>query len=108
MRCSHLTGVLPGRSNWVLRKSNRPSQKDIRALRRAQAIKLLGGFGLIYADFLTGSYRRETKTKPLRDVDIIVVRRTEVLGGLINEYRRAAYIRLRGSVVVIKPHRLVG
>lgn len=25
------------------------------------------------ADFLTGSYRRETKTKPLRDVDIFVV-----------------------------------
>jgi hypothetical protein len=27
----------------------------------------------IDADFLTGSYRRETKTKPLRDVDIMVV-----------------------------------
>lgn len=27
----------------------------------------------IESDFLTGSYRRETKTKPLRDVDIMVV-----------------------------------
>ncbi len=29
--------------------------------------------GAVADDFLTGSYRRETKTKPLRDVDIMVV-----------------------------------
>jgi hypothetical protein len=35
----------------------------------------------ILADFLTGSYRRHTKTKPLRDVDImIVLRDTSFLG----------------------------
>ncbi len=46
VRCSHLTGVLPGGSIGSFSKSNRPSQKDIRALRRAQAIKLIGGSGL--------------------------------------------------------------
>ena len=35
----------------------------------------------ISTDFLTGSYRRHTKTKPLRDVDImIVLRDTSWLG----------------------------
>jgi hypothetical protein len=29
----------------------------------------------IVADFLTGAYRRHTKTKPLRDVDIMIVLR---------------------------------
>ena len=34
----------------------------------------------IDVDFLTGAYRRHTKTKPLRDVDImIVLRNTEYL-----------------------------
>jgi SMODS domain-containing protein len=44
------------------------------ASRRQQDIRaLLGGAFNIDNDFLTGSYRRETKTKPLRDVDIMVV-----------------------------------
>jgi tRNA nucleotidyltransferase (CCA-adding enzyme) len=44
------------------------------ASRRQQDIRaLLSDAFVIDADFLTGSYRRETKTKPLRDVDIMVV-----------------------------------
>ncbi|MHA6779631.1 CBASS oligonucleotide cyclase [Pseudonocardia saturnea] len=44
------------------------------ASRRQQDIRaLLGDTFAIDDDFLTGSYRRETKTKPLRDVDIMIV-----------------------------------
>lgn len=44
------------------------------ASRRQQDIRaLLGDAFDIADDFLTGSYRRETKTKPLRDVDIMIV-----------------------------------
>ena len=44
------------------------------ASRRQQDIRaLLGEAFDIEHDFLTGSYRRETKTKPLRDIDIIIV-----------------------------------
>jgi hypothetical protein len=51
------------------------ASEDSAASRRQQQIrKNLDDSDLdIVDDFLTGSYRRQTKTKPLRDVDIIVV-----------------------------------
>lgn len=48
------------------------------ASRRQQAIRAqLGGPLDIVSDFLTGAYARDTKTKPLRDVDIMVVLGTD-------------------------------
>lgn len=44
------------------------------ASRRHQTIRQQVGQGIdVVDDFLTGSYRRHTKTKPLKDVDIFVV-----------------------------------
>ena len=48
--------------------------EDATASRRQQRLrKQLDAAFSITEDFLTGSYRRETKTKPLRDVDIMIV-----------------------------------
>jgi hypothetical protein len=48
--------------------------EDRSASRRQQRIRgQLNDVLHIQTDFLTGSYRRQTKTKPLRDVDIMIV-----------------------------------
>jgi len=56
--------------------------EDATASRRQQKLRAqLGEAFDIVTDFLTGAYRRYTKTKPLRDVDImIVLRDTSYLG----------------------------
>ena len=50
--------------------------EDATASRRQQKLRsqLDEAFDIL-TDFLTGAYRRHTKTKPLRDVDIMIVLR---------------------------------
>jgi Second Messenger Oligonucleotide or Dinucleotide Synthetase domain len=69
--------------------------EDATASRRQRKLRSqLDGVFDIVTDFLTGAYRRHTKTKPLRDVDImIVLRDTSYLGmhprEILEEVRKA-------------------
>jgi hypothetical protein len=49
------------------------TEEQIASRRQQRLRSLLDQSLAINEDFLTGAYRRETKTKPLRDVDVIIV-----------------------------------
>ena len=53
----------------------------------------------LQADFLTGSYRRETKTKPLKDVDIFVVIRTDGAQGSLRQEGPSAILNKLAAVL---------
>ena len=51
----------------------RPTESDDASKRQTQVRECIrGGFG-VKTDFLSGSYRRHTRTKPLKDVDVMFV-----------------------------------
>ena len=49
------------------------TEDSVASRRQLRLRRQLGSAFTIVDDFLTGSYRRHTKTKPLRDVDIMIV-----------------------------------
>jgi hypothetical protein len=71
------------------------------ASRRQQAIRDQVRAGLaVDRDFLTGSYARHTKTKPLKDVDIFVVLRDSEAGYL----DQAPDVVLDRMIEILSPH----
>ncbi len=61
----------------------------------------------LQADFLTGSYRRETKTKPLKDVDIFVVIRSGGAQGSLRQEGPSAILNKLAAILRLKYENVV-
>src|SRR5215472_12190424 len=77
------------------------ASEEADASRRQQKIRVQVREALdVQTDFLTGSYIRHTKTKPLKDVDIFVVM-TRSEAGYLN---KAPDVILDRLVEILSPH----
>ncbi len=73
------------------------SEQEAASKRQKEIREFLDGHFELEDDFLTGSYRRETKTKPLKDVDIFCV--LKATRANIDGYRK------QGAAVVLRAFR---